>query len=138
MPSAVSPVSKVRHLESACYFLKRCVFPLTLTSAAAATLNAAELQLPCARIERPEGLQGNLLDSVLQEEKIELREIRVRYPRDSFFSKGMRRVPIRPAGLTCSVADDELHGGRSKLTLSFDLPSGSHATILVKRLTDVG
>ena len=99
---------------------------------------SAELQLPCARIERPEGLPGDLLDAVLQEEKIELREIRVKYPRDSFFSKGMRRVLIRPAGLTCAVADDELHDRRSKLTLSFDLPRGSYATILVKRLTDVG
>ena len=115
----------------------RCVFPLTLTPEAAATLNAAELQLPCARIERPEGLPGDLLDAVLQEAKIELREIRVKYPRDSFFSKGMRRVLIRPTGLTCSVADDDLHGRRKKMTLSFDLPRGSYATILVKRLTDV-
>ena len=61
----------------------------------------------------------------------------MKYPRDSCFSKGMRRVLIRPAGLTSSVTDDELHDRRSKLTLSFDLPRGSYATILVKRLTDV-
>ena len=79
----------------------------------------------------------DLLDAVLQEEKIELREIRVKYPRDSFFSKSMRRVLIRPAGLTCSVADDDLHERRKKMTLSFDLPRGSYATILVKRLTEV-
>jgi tRNA pseudouridine13 synthase len=115
----------------------RCVFPLTLNAVEAATLHAAELQLPCARIERPDGLLGDLLDAVLQEEKIELREIRVKYPRDSFFSKGMRRVLIRPAGLMCAVADDDLHEHRKKLTLSFDLPRGSYATILVKRLTDV-
>ena len=115
----------------------RCVFPLTLTADAAATLNAAELQLPCARSERPEGVPGDLLDAVLLEEKIELRELRVKYPRDSFFSKGQRRVLVRPVGLVCSVEDDDLHDRRRKLILSFDLPRGSYATILVKRLTDV-
>ena len=114
------------------------MFPLMLTTEAAATLHKAELQLPCARIDRPEGLPGELLDAVLQEEKIELREIRVKYPRDSFFSKGMRRVNIRPEGLTSSVADDDLYERSKKLTLSFDLPRGSYATIPVKRLTEVG
>ena len=115
----------------------RCVFPLALTADTAATLNAAELQLPCARSERPEGVPGDLLDAVLLEEKIELRELRVKYPRDSFFSKGQRRVLVRPVGLVCSVEDDDLHDRRRKLILSFDLPRGSYATILVKRLTDV-
>ena len=82
-------------------------------------------------------MPGDLLDAVLLEEKIELRELRVKYPRDSFFSKGQRRVLVRPVGLVCSVEDDELHDRRRKLILSFDLPRGSYATILVKRLTDV-
>ena len=115
----------------------RGVFPLTLTADPAANLIETELQLPCARIDRPEGLQGDLLDAVLREEKIELRELRVKYPRDSFFSKGMRRAFIRPVGLSSSVDHDELHDGRQKLTLSFELPRGSYATILVKRLTEV-
>lgn len=114
----------------------RCVFPLT-AGANTDWLNT-ELQLPSARIDRPEGQQGNLLDAVLEEEKIELRELRVKYPRDSFFSKGMRQAFIRPNGLACSTENDELHEGRRKLTLSFDLPRGSYATILVKRLTEVG
>ncbi len=114
----------------------RCVFLLSQTDDAE-WMNA-ELQLPSARIERPDGELGDLLDVVLQEEKIELRELRVKYPRDSFFSKGMRRAFIRPNGLTCSVEADELHERRRKLTLSFDLPRGSYATILVKRLTEFG
>jgi tRNA pseudouridine13 synthase len=80
---------------------------------------------------------GDLLDDVLKQEQIELREIRVKYPRDSFFSKGLRRALIRPAGLHCQTSDDELHPQRSKLTLAFELPRGSYATILVKRLTEV-
>jgi len=115
----------------------RGVFPLRLSAEATKLLADAELQLPCARIDRPDGLAGDLLDAVLQEEQIELRELRVKYPRDSFFSKGMRRVIMHPAGLSWSVADDELYESRKKLTLSFDLPRGSFATILVKRLTEV-
>ena len=113
------------------------VFPLTLSAETAAMLNEAELQLPCARIDRPDGIAGDQLDAVLQEEKIELRELRVKYPRDSFFSKGMRKAMIRPTGLTCKVEGDELHDNRQKLTLSFALPRGSYATILVKRITEV-
>ena len=116
----------------------RCVFPVQMTADEKASLQLTELPLPCARIDRPEGLIGDLLDAVLQEEQIELRQIRVKYPRDSFFSKGLRKAMISPAGLSCVISDDELHSQRSKMTLSFDLPRGSYATILVKRLTESG
>jgi tRNA pseudouridine13 synthase len=115
----------------------RCVFPMNPGSHQIETLWHTELPLPCARIERPEGLIGDLLDDVLKEEQIELREIRVKYPRDSFFSKGLRRAIIRPAGLLCHTSEDDLHPQRSKLTLAFELPRGSYATILVKRLTEI-
>ena len=115
----------------------RCVFPIDISTEQAATLESTELPLPSARIERPEGLIGDLLDAVLQEEQIELREIRVKYPRDSFFSKGVRKATIHPAQLTAVTADDELHPKRHKMQLSFDLPRGSYATILVKRLTEI-
>lgn len=102
-----------------------------------ATLLQYELPLPSARIDRPPGLIGDLLDQVLQEEQIELRQLRVKYPRDSFFSKGTRRAVIQPADVTAAAADDELYSRRRKLTLQFALPRGSYATILVKRLTEV-
>jgi len=110
----------------------RVAFPKEWSSAQEA--GSAELPLPCARIDRPEGEIGDLLDRVLAEEKVELRQIRVKYPRDSFFSKGNRRAIIFPAGLQSSSEDDDLYRGRQKLSLSFQLPRGSYATILVKRL----
>jgi tRNA pseudouridine13 synthase len=111
----------------------RVAFPQEWSSAR--ETGSAELPLPCARIDRPEGEIGDLLDRVLTEEKIELRQIRVKYPRDSFFSKGSRRAMIFPAGLQCSAEADDLYSGRQKLCLAFQLPRGSYATILVKRLT---
>ncbi len=112
------------------------VFPTQLPLEHRSELMQASLPLPCARIDRPEGLVGDLLDNVLRDEKIELREIRVKYPRDSFFSKGTRRVLIRPERLTWTCDADDLYPGQKKMTLEFGLPRGSYATILVKRITD--
>ena len=44
---------------------------------------------------------------------------------------------VRPAGLEHTAAADDLNRGRQKLTLRFDLPRGSYATMLVKRVTAV-
>ncbi len=112
------------------------VFPTQLPLEHRSELMQASLPLPCARIDRPEGLVGDLFDNVLRDEKIELREIRVKYPRDSFFSKGTRRVLIRPERLTWTCDADDLYPGQKKMTLEFGLPRGSYATILVKRITD--
>ncbi|MEN9554142.1 MAG: tRNA pseudouridine synthase [Planctomycetota bacterium] len=109
------------------------VFPMAWSGLAEPA--AIELPLPSARIDRPEGEIGDLLDRVLTAENIELRQIRVKYPRDSFFSKGSRRAVIHPSNLDCSAETDELYPGRKKLRLNFELPRGSYATILVKRLT---
>jgi tRNA pseudouridine13 synthase len=95
-----------------------------------------QLPLPSARIDRPEGSVGDLLDQVLAEEHVELRGIRVKYPRDSFFSKGSRRIWIVPANPESAEAADELYPGRRKIQLSFELPRGSYATMLVKRVTE--
>ncbi|MEZ6125665.1 MAG: tRNA pseudouridine(13) synthase TruD [Planctomycetaceae bacterium] len=102
------------------------------------SLFSAELPLPSARIDRPEGLMGEILDQILAEEQMELRQLRVKYPRDSFFSKGRRKAIVQPQQLTAATAEDDLYPRRQKLTLSFDLPRGSYATILVKRLSWTG
>ena len=66
---------------------------------------------------------------------LEWRELRVKYPRDSFFSKGWRQAVILPQDLHADVADDELDPPQRKLSLAFTLPRGSYATIVIKRLT---
>jgi tRNA pseudouridine13 synthase len=77
-----------------------------------------------------------LITEVLGEFGLELRQLRVKYPRDSFFSKGHRAVSVAVANLVAEPAVDDLYAGRKKLSLRFDLPRGSYATILVKRLTE--
>jgi tRNA pseudouridine13 synthase len=102
----------------------------------AARLRGALLPLPSARLHLEEGPMQALITEVLREFGLELRQLRVKYPRDSFFSKGMRAAAVAVDNLTASPAADEIYPGRKKLSLSFDLPRGSYATILVKRLTE--
>lgn len=94
-----------------------------------------EIPFPSARLKLSEGPVFDLISQVLAEEDLQLRQMRIRYPKDSFFSKANRRAIIRPKNLQFESSPDELHDGRQKLTLRFDLPRGSYATILVKRLT---
>ena len=95
------------------------------------------LPLPSARLHLDEGLLKSLYDRVLAAEGISLREVRVKYPRDSFFSKGERPALFRPAETSHESADDDLYPGRQKLTMRFSLPRGSYATILVKRVSGI-
>lgn len=94
-----------------------------------------ELPLPSARGKLEEGPTLDLLNAVVAEEGLEKRQLRVKYPRDSFFSKSLRKTTIAVPELEFESSDDDLYSNRKKVRLAFDLPRGSYATILVKRLT---
>jgi tRNA pseudouridine13 synthase len=98
-------------------------------------LAAASLPLPSARLHGIEESLRLLLEQVVGEAGLELRQVRIKYPRDSFFSKGIRPAVFRPADWSAQVASDELHAGRRKLLLAFELPRGCYATVLLKQLT---
>jgi len=98
----------------------------------------ALLPLPSARLHMDDSPLKPLYDQVLATEGIELRQIRVKYPRDTFFSKGERPAVFRPGELSHATAADEIYKRRQKLTLRFTLPRGSYATILVKRVCGLG
>jgi tRNA pseudouridine13 synthase len=95
----------------------------------------ASLILPSARQKEIDEPTAALLEEVLKTEDMELRQLRVKFPRDSFFSKSSRPALIRPEGLSMESAEDDLFPGKQKLRLQFELPRGSYATILIKRLT---
>ena len=61
-----------------------------------------------------------------------MKELKIKAFREPFFAKGERPVLCLPARFTHEVHDDELHSGRKKLVLSFELPRGSYATLIVK------
>jgi len=109
-----------------------------LDDAQRATLAEMMLPLPSARLHLEPGPTADLIQATLADSGIELRQLRVKYPRDSFFAKGERSAVVRPRDLRCAWEADELHPHRQKLLLNFELPRGSYATILVKRLTELG
>jgi len=111
-------------------------FPISLNADQFAVLQSTELPLPSARQHLDEGPIQSLLTDVLREAGLELRQLRVKYPRDSFFSKGWRAATVNVIGVQHEVAQDELYPGRWKFALRCELPRGSYATILVKRLTE--
>ncbi|MGH9391508.1 MAG: tRNA pseudouridine(13) synthase TruD, partial [Vicinamibacteria bacterium] len=95
----------------------------------------AELTIPLITPAQPfEGEIGEITTRLLQEEKVEQRHFRLKKLAKTFFGKGLRDAIIAPAGLKSSVGDDDLNRGRRKMTLSFELPKGSYATVLLKRL----
>jgi len=59
----------------------------------------------------------------------------VKYPRDTFFSKGDRAAIVRADELEAIPEADERYPGKQKLLLSFSLRRASYATMLVKRIT---
>jgi tRNA pseudouridine13 synthase len=93
------------------------------------------LPLPSARDRTELGPLTELYERVAGEFGLECRTLRVKYPRDSFFSRGSRRTLFSPQGYSTEPGDDEENSGRRKLLLQFELPPGCYATVLIKRLT---
>jgi tRNA pseudouridine13 synthase len=112
-------------------------FPRGLAPDQVKALLETALPLPCARTPAPEGMLAPAVREVLDSFELSWSQLRVKYLKDVFFSKGSRPCLVFPEKLEHSVAADELHRGKVAMRLSFELSKGSYATILVKRITDV-
>jgi tRNA pseudouridine13 synthase len=88
-------------------------------------------------VDVPEGPVRTLVERTLAERGLTLEALDVKHPRGSFFSKGWRPAVLMPLGVAAESANDDLYAGKRRVTLSFDLPRGAYATILVKRLTAI-
>jgi tRNA pseudouridine13 synthase len=80
-------------------------------------------------------LRQPFFDQVLREENLSPNQFKLKGCRDMFFSRGERMAFCLVANLQYIANPDETHPGNQKLRLRFDLPRGSYATLLVKRLT---
>jgi tRNA pseudouridine13 synthase len=108
-------------------------FTAGLDAAEQEQLAALRLPLPSARLKLAEDdPQVGLVRSVLAEEGLELRDLRVKGIRELFFSRGDRAALCLPRGLTGEMTDDESNPGRLKLAQIFELPRGCYATLVVK------
>ncbi len=111
------------------------VFYTQLTAAEQATLADLYLPFASARLKLEESdPRLALVREGLAEEGLTLEQMKFKRLPNLFFSRGERPALLVPRHLEAQSADDELHRGKHKLLLSFELPRGSYATLLVKRL----
>jgi tRNA pseudouridine13 synthase len=99
------------------------------------TLQRTMLPLPSARLKLAEDDPlAPVLESVMAQEGLELRQLQIKGIREMFFSKGDRTAYCQPAAIQNEMRMDERHPGKQKLQLGFELQRGSYATLVVKRL----
>lgn len=113
-------------------------FPVGLDRDQADRFHRLALPLPCARTKLSEGPMRDLAESVLAPRGLTWESLRIKKMDDVFFGKGNRPAAFLPSEWTSKLLDDDMHPGRRRWDVGFDLPRGSYATIVVKRLTDVG
>jgi tRNA pseudouridine13 synthase len=106
----------------------------SLTDAERANLRSLRIPLPSSRGPHPTGELLELTNRVLARHHTALEALRIHHPRDSFFAKGDRPAIAECSELGHQVSPDELHPGRRQMKLSFQLPRGAYATILVKSI----
>ncbi len=109
-------------------------FPLGLEPGELESLRGVELPLPSARSHNDLDPWQAIVTPALAPLGLELRQVRVKHPRDSFFSKGSRPVLVLPSQLAYRLDRDELYDGHGKIVLSCELPRGAYATILTRRI----
>lgn len=96
------------------------------------------IPLPSSRIDVSASHPAAMaIMKVLEQEKLEMRDIKLKHFREPFFSKGDRAAFYVPVDFSHEAGWDKLHKGHRKLVLKFTLPRGSYATLLVKRITTV-
>ncbi|MBP3956552.1 tRNA pseudouridine(13) synthase TruD [Gemmata sp. G18] len=116
--------------------LGRVPAPVRVLEEHRAAWESLTLPLPSARV-KPDANAPWLptVEEMLKAEGLTLAELKVKGMQKPFFSKGDRAASVRPENLSHTAEADELNRGRRKLVLRFDLPRGSYATMLVKRVT---
>lgn len=110
-------------------------FPVRLEEGEVELVRALEVPLPSARNRNALGPWSEIAERAAGALGLAVRQLRVKYPRDSFFSKGARPAFAHLAQTHCQVQPDELHADRKKLVLRFDLPRGAYATVVIRRIT---
>jgi tRNA pseudouridine13 synthase len=116
--------------------LGRVTMPRSLEALTLEQLGNLKLPLPSARLKLPSAdPRLGVVQEVLAEEGLELKQLQIKGVRELFFSKGERDAWMRPAHLHFEIADDDRHHGKAKCILQFELPRGCYATLVVKRIT---
>lgn len=92
--------------------------------------------LPSQRMRCDDDAFRARIAAAVRAEGLELEQMRIRYPKDEYFSRGERDAVLRVDQVEAEDAADELYPGKRKLSLAFVLGRGSYATMVVKRITE--
>ncbi len=121
------------------------VVPTQLDQPQRIALSKREIPLPSARIDSWEPAVLERLEKILQPLGMNHRQLRVKYPRDTFFSKGLRPLYLSVEQLhhqfllsrprqPPNPRQDRPMPVTWNLELRFDLPRGSYATMIIKAI----
>lgn len=98
-------------------------------------LKSLTLPTPAAKMQFPDDRSRQLYLEILEEQNLRFSSFRTRALSRVFFRSFQRKVLLFPEGLEISeIKEDELHPGKKALVLSFNLPRGAFATMLIKRI----
>lgn len=98
-------------------------------------LEKLELPLPSARQHDWPVNDFPHLEKILNNLEMQVTEIRLKFPRDTFFSRGCRNAWLRVDNLQFDFDTDDQSPDRMKLRLQFSLPRGAYATMVVKYIS---
>ena len=63
-----------------------------------------------------------------------VRELRLKFPRDTFFSRGEREVLLFASNFMSAWENHESQSEQSDWKLAFQLPRGAYATMIIRQL----
>jgi tRNA pseudouridine13 synthase len=107
-----------------------------LTAAQHEALSALSIPLPGHRAVYTEALVAGVVQEVLAVEGLALNDLKARILQRAYLPKGKRPLLLHPTDIACgNPQKDELFPGRRAIRLSFTLPPGTFATLVLKRLS---
>jgi tRNA pseudouridine13 synthase len=126
------PADKLRPIQLR---LGELPMPIEMDDQQRAELRPMAIPLPAARSPfDPTAPWAPAAQRVLMAEGLAWEGLKIKGMRKPFFTRGERAAMIFPEGLTATAGPDEQHKNQSKLEMTFDLPRGSYATMVVKRM----
>ena len=118
------------------YMLGEFLFYRQLPAEALESLKGLSIPFMTHRTVFRDNTIRQIFDGILKEEGIAQADFRIRGMVKTYFRKGERKAIIFPDKVSVTAAaSDELNQGKQKMAISFEIPRGAYATILVKRLT---
>ena len=124
-----------KKLESAPGLFGDYLFPFDLSSLKKETLLSLILPLMDSHKKPlPDEEMEKIQESVLKERGVSRAAFNSRGLRQAFFNASERKVWVLPQAYNQKIFPDDCFSGRFKTELCFDLPRGSYATMLIKKI----